>query len=230
MIEIKNLTTSHINDLSLSLEVGVLGLLSDNSDAVASLLNNIVGISRADKGEVLIDELDAVSAKKKIGYLPAGAPLYCEMTAYEYLSFIGSTKKVNAEKLYRQIDEVFELLGLGRYKKVLVSRLDDSTRTKLGLAGALLGNPSVIVLDGLFAKLSDPNTKYVIKMLGQIKAVILSSADVREIADVCDNILVLSENEHKLLSPDEITTMLVTDASEAAEEAAQESQTEEVDE
>lgn len=228
MIEIKNLSTNYIKDLSLELEAGVLGIVSETK---TSLPDIIAGLACADSGEVIIDGIDVakdtISAKKKISYLPEGASLYANMTVFEYLLFIGRAKKVNAERLYRQIDEVFELLGLFRHKNVLISNLDACLEKKLGLAGALLGNPSVIVLDGFFSNTCDSDTQSVIKMLGQIKTVIIFSGDIREIGEICDTVVVLSDSEQSILNRDEIAAEL---ALNKVEEAEEETETEEVDE
>lgn len=231
MISIKNLTKTYgeltaLNELSFELDGGVLGVVAPKGSGKTSLLNIIAGVTAPTSGEVVIDDAPILD-KRKIGYLQEGTPLYADMTPCEYLLFYGSAKKISKEKLYRQIDEVFELLGLEGAKNVLIQNLSTSERQKLGLASTLLGNPSTVLLDELFSgmTLADvADTKSVIKMLGQIKTVIITSPSLLSIGDVCDKALILAPEGNVMLeSAEEI-------AEEMQKLASLEAETEEAEE
>jgi len=112
-------------------------------------------------------------------------------------------------------------LGLEGAKNVLIQNLSTSERQKLGLASTLLGNPSTVLLDELFSGITTADvadTKSVIKMLGQIKTVIITSPSLLSIGDVCDKALILSPEGNVMLeSAEEITEEMQKLASLEAE-------------
>ena len=206
MIEVKNLSKKFgnvavLDNICLSAE-GVLGICGGAGSGKSTLLGIIAGFIPATEGEILINgkELPAEPTKlaKAVGYLPEGAPAFCDLTAYEFLVFIGQAKKIPTEKLFRQIDEVIELAELTRVKDVYIQHLSTSERKILGIATTLLGNPKLIVLDEPFADL-DPHSlsimKAIIKMLGEIKTVVISSKNQTDVSGVCDNVLVFESKE-----------------------------------
>ena len=162
----------------------------------------IAGFIPATEGQILINgkELptDPIKLSKFVGYLPEGAPAFHDLTVYEFLTFIGQAKQITDEKLFRQIDEVIELAELTRVKDVYIQHLSTSERKILGIASTLLGNPKLIVLDEPFAEL-DPRSlsimKAIIKMLGEIKTVVLSSKNESDVSAICSNVLVLESKE-----------------------------------
>ena len=206
MIEIKNLSKKFgdvtvLDNITLSAE-GVLGICGNKGSGKSTLLGIIAGFIPATEGQVFTNgsELPADPAKlaKTVGYLPEGAPAFAELTVYEFLAFIGQAKKIPEEKLFRQIDEVIELAELSRAKDVYIQHLSISERKILGIAATLLGNPKLIVLDEPFKEL-DPHSlsiiRAIIKMLGEIKTVVLSSENETDISGVCNNVLVLESKE-----------------------------------
>ena len=206
MIEIKNLSKKFgevtvLDNISLSAE-GVLGICGNKGSGKSTLLGIIAGFIPATEGQILINgsELptEPVKLAKTVGYLPEGAPAFAELTGYEFLAFIGQAKKIPDEKLFRQIDEVIELAELSRVKDVYIQHLSTSERKILGIAATLLGNPKLIVLDEPFREL-DPHSlsiiRAIIKMLGEIKTVVLSSENETDVSGVCNNVLVLESKE-----------------------------------
>lgn len=206
MIEIQNLSKKFgditvLDNISLSAE-GVLGVCGDADSGKSTLLGIIAGAVPATEGQILIGgkELpaDATRLAKTVGYLVEGAPLFNELTACEFLSFIGQAKRIPEEKLLRQIDEVIELTELTRVKDVYIEHITQSERKILGIAGTLLGNPKVVVLDEPFAGLDAHGLsimRAIIKMLGEIKTVVISAKNPSSIFAVCDRIVVLSDGQ-----------------------------------
>ena len=201
MIEIKNLSkkfgdTIVLEDISLSAN-GILGICGDAGAGKSTLLGIIAGTIPATTGEILIDgkalPSDPIKLSKAVGYLAAGAPAFSEFTVREFLCFIGQAKKISEEKLLRQIDEVIELTELSKIKDVYIEHLSFSQRKIVGIAATLLGNPKVIVLDEPFAGIDSEalaNVKAIVKMLGDIKTVVISSRKQSDIASVCNEIFV----------------------------------------
>ena len=206
MIEIKNLSkkfgdTVVLDDISLSAN-GVLGICGGAGSGKSTLLGIIAGTIPATAGEILIDgkalPSEPLKLSKAVGYLSAGAPAFSEFTVYEFLHFIGKAKKISEEKLLRQIDEVIELTELTKIKDVYIEHLSLSQRKIVGIAQTLLGNPKVVVLDEPFAGIDAEaltTMKAIIKMLGDIKTVVISSRNQSGIASVCGDIFVLPSKQ-----------------------------------
>ena len=203
MIEIKNLSKKFgdltvLDNVSLNAE-GILGVCGDAGSGKSTLLGIIAGVIPATEGQILINErelpVEPVAMSKAVGYLVQGSPVFSELTTYQFLTFIGEAKKIPKEKLFRQIDEVIELAELTRVKDVYITHLSQSDRKIIGIAQTLLGNPKIVVLDEPFADLdagASSTMKAIIKMLGEIKTVVISSKAPSDISSVCDSIVVLS--------------------------------------
>ena len=205
MIKIQNLTKSLgdkllIDDLSLEFQKGVVGVITSSKQEKAALLNILSANDTSFSGNVYYSSLDlqenARVLKKKIGYLLAGAPVYEDMTAQEFLTFIGQAKGVNLERLYNQIEEALELVDLLGKGNVLIGNLSKKERKLLSIAQALIGNPSVIILDEplTFLDLEGFRTvTAIIKMLSEIKPVFIFGVSNSHLAEVCNSLLVISD-------------------------------------
>lgn len=204
MLEIKNVTKAYggdelLRDVSFSLEGGVLGVVSSGASG-STLLNIIGGLVAPDSGSVEIDSYDIskypFEARRATGYIPSSVPPSRSMTAYEFLLFIGESKKIPAEKLSKQIGEALDLFEIDTLKDVLLMNISASERRLLGVAATLLGNPDVILIDepleGL--TLGDRATlSSVIKMLGRMKSVIIACDDEATAARLSDKVIVIEE-------------------------------------
>lgn len=236
MISVNHLTKCYGNFKAvddLSFEIGnqhVYGFLGPNGAGKSTTLNIMTGCLSATTGHVKIDGFDIFDepnkAKKLIGYLPEHPPLYMNETPLEYLTFVGEAKGLKRGELRQQIDHVVEMTGIGQLKHRRISALSKGYRQRVGIAQALLGNPSTIILDEPTVGL-DPiqmiEIRNLIKELGKNHTVIFSSHILSEVQAICDQILMIAhgrlvafdhpENlEKNLLSPNEI--LLISDASD----------------
>ncbi len=205
MIEVSNLTKKYgdhtaVSDISFTVEDDqVYGFLGPNGAGKSTTMNIITGCLSATEGSVTIDGKDiyedAVEAKKKIGYLPEIPPLYVDMTPYEYLCFVADAKKVEKSERKAQIEEAMRETGIENVSKRLIKSLSKGYRQRVGIAQALIGNPSIIILDEPTVGL-DPKQiieiRELIKNLGKKHTVILSSHILSEVQAVCDKILIIS--------------------------------------
>ena len=151
-------TNGGLCNLSFSFEKkGIHCILAPKYSGKTQILDIISGSDTADEGEISIfgkDPHTGVKAKKKIGYLRKDNTLYANMTVFETMNFVGDTRGVESGKLYRQIKEALELIGLDGLKNRLVGKLTEYDKKKLSLAAALLGNPDLLLLKkNLFNKL-----------------------------------------------------------------------------
>lgn len=208
MIEVKNLTKVYgnhtaVNNVSFTIEDGhIYGFLGPNGAGKSTTMNIITGCLSATEGEVKVNGYDIFEepykAKATIGYLPEIPPLYTDMTPYEYLMFVAEAKGVSANQRYPQVREVMEITGLEDYSDRLIKNLSKGYKQRVGIAQAMLGDPDIIILDEPTVGL-DPKQiieiRELIKDLGKIKTVILSSHILAEIASVCDHIIIIAHGE-----------------------------------
>lgn len=212
MIEVRNLSKTYGTKLvleSLSFQVGqgeILGFLGPNGAGKSTTMNIITGYISATQGTVTIDGVDILEnpslAKSKLGYLPEQPPLYLDMTVMEYLKFVYELKKVKLPKK-EHLKEITDLVKISEVSNRLIKNLSKGYRQRVGIAGAMVGNPQVLILDEPTVGL-DPlqiiEIRALIKSLGKQYTVILSSHILPEIQAVCDRVVVIHSG--KLVADD----------------------------
>ena len=215
MIEVRNLTKRYgdftaVDHISFTVEKGhVYGFLGPNGAGKSTTMNIITGCLSATEGSVTVGGHDVLRdprrAKRLIGYLPEIPPLYGDMTPEEYLLFVAEAKGVSRARAERQVVEAMKLTSLTNVKDRLIRNLSKGYKQRVGIAQAMLGNPEVIILDEPTVGL-DPKqiieVRDLIRRLGEIKTVILSSHILAEIEAVCDRVMILSHG--RLVASDTI--------------------------
>jgi len=205
MIEVKNLSKSYgskkaVDNISFKVnESEILGFLGPNGAGKSTTMNILTGYLSSTQGEARINGIDILSdpiaAKKNIGYLPEHPPLYTDMTVWEYLDFVYSLKKCKLPKK-SHLEEICTLVKISDVSHRLIKNLSKGYQQRVGLAQALVGNPSVLILDEPTVGL-DPNQiieiRTLIKKLGKNHTIILSSHILPEVQAVCDRIVVINK-------------------------------------
>ncbi len=213
MVEIKHLSKHYgnvlaVDDISFVANPGeILGLLGPNGAGKSTTLNIITGYLSSSEGSVIVEGYDILEqpkkAKSKIGYLPEQPPLYQEMTVRKYLEFLFDLKKVRLPKK-EHIDEVMTIVKLRDVEKRIIRNLSKGYRQRVGLAGALIGNPPVLILDEPTVGL-DPKqiieTRKLIKTLGKKHTVIFSSHVLSEVSALCDRVVLINKGQIVADSP-----------------------------
>lgn len=213
MVEIKHLSKHYgnvlaVDDISFVANPGeILGLLGPNGAGKSTTLNIITGYLSSSEGSVIVEGYDILEqpkkAKSKIGYLPEQPPLYQEMTVRNYLEFLFDLKKVRLPKK-EHIDEVMTIVKLRDVEKRIIRNLSKGYRQRVGLAGALIGNPPVLILDEPTVGL-DPKqiieTRKLIKTLGKKHTVIFSSHVLSEVSALCDRVVLINKGQIVADSP-----------------------------
>lgn len=213
MIEISHLSKRYgnhlaLDDLSVTVEKGkIYGFLGPNGAGKSTTMNIVAGCLAATGGTVRICGCDIfdqpLEAKRHIGYLPEIPPVYPDMTPLEYLGFIANARKISAASRYYETCLAMEKTGITEMSKRLIKNLSKGYRQRVGLAGAILGDPEVIILDEPTVGL-DPiqiiEIRELISSLADDHTVILSSHILSEVSAVCDRILIMSRG--KLLAND----------------------------
>ncbi|MBR3354140.1 MAG: ABC transporter ATP-binding protein [Oscillospiraceae bacterium] len=203
LVEVDHVTKRYgdklaVDDLSFSIDQGeVVGFLGPNGAGKSTTMNMITGYLSATEGKITIAGFDILEdpleAKKHIGYLPELPPLYVDMTVHEYLDFIYELKKCKLPRK-QHLQEVCEAVRISDVYERVIKNLSKGYRQRVGLAGALIGSPELLILDEPTVGL-DPQQiieiRSLIKDLGNKCTVILSSHILSEIEAVCSRVLVI---------------------------------------
>lgn len=229
MIEVKNLVKRYndhvaVDNLSFTLEKGhVLGFLGPNGAGKSTTMNIITGYLQATSGSVKVNGHDIEEepdlVKDSIGYLPEMPPLYFDMRVKEYLTFVAELKKVKKSERKDMINEIVNLIGLKDVENRLIQHLSKGYKQRVGLAGAIMGYPDLIILDEPTVGL-DPKQvieiRELIKTLSQKHTIILSSHILSEVSAVCDEIMIINkgklvvrDNPEKLAQADGDTSLAI---------------------
>ena len=218
MIEIKNLVKNYGDKRALkgiSFTVNddeVLGFLGPNGAGKTTTMNIITGYLSSTSGTVQVNGHDILEepelAKKDIGYLPEQPPLYLDMTVKEYLDFICDLKKVNKEDRKRQLASIYSMVKIEDVKDRLIGNLSKGYKQRVGIAQALVGDPSILILDEPTVGL-DPNQvlemRKLVRTLAKTHSVIISSHILSEIQAIADRVVII--NNGKIAAVDTITDL-----------------------
>lgn len=208
MIEVKNVTKKYGNKIAvdnISFEVKdgeVVGFLGPNGAGKSTTMNMITGFIEQTEGEIIIDGYDMLKkpkkAKKEIGYMPEGVPLYTDLTVKEFVSYMAQIKKVDRKIRKEQIEKTIEETGLKDVEKKLIKNLSRGYKQRVSMAGALVGKPKILILDEPTVGL-DPKQiteiRELIKKLGKTHTVILSSHILSEVSQICNKVIIINKGK-----------------------------------
>lgn len=190
-----------VDNLSFSVKPGeVLGFLGPNGAGKTTTMRIVAGFLPPTSGSVSVCGFDVgsqpVEAKRRIGYLPEGAPSYPEMTPHEFLGFIADVRGMTRETRRRRLDEVYALLHLDKVLDRSIETLSKGYRRRVGLAQAILHDPDVLLLDEPTDGL-DPNQKHEVRQLiggmAKTKTIVISTHLLEEVHAICTRAVVISE-------------------------------------
>jgi gliding motility-associated transport system ATP-binding protein len=206
MIDCKGLTKQYgplraIDDLSFSVGPGqVLGFLGPNGAGKTTTMRIIAGFLVPTSGQVTVCGYDVenqpIEARRKIGYLPEGAPAYPEMTPLSFLRFVADVREMRGSWRDQRLDEVIGLLHLESVLHQSIDTLSKGFKRRVGLAQAILHDPEVLILDEPTDGL-DPNQKYDVRQLisgmAANKIVVISTHVLEEVDAVCNRALIIAK-------------------------------------
>jgi len=205
MIEIDGLTKHYgrhtvVDNLSFRCEAGeVLGFLGPNGAGKSTTMKMVTGFVAPSAGRASVcghDILtDGLEARRKIGYLPEGAPCYAEMTPGSFLNFIADVRELAGSDRKARLDEVIERLHLGPVLHQSIDTLSKGFKRRVGLAQAILHDPEVLILDEPTDGL-DPNQKHevreLIRSMSAGKLIVISTHILEEVEAVCSRAIIIA--------------------------------------
>jgi ABC-2 type transport system ATP-binding protein len=208
MVEIQNLRKTFgpivaVDGVSFTVGKGeVLGFLGPNGAGKSTTMKMITGFLTPTSGTVRIcgHNIDdqPIEAKKRIGYLPEGAPAYQDMTPASFLTFIGEMRGYRGASLKQTVSATVEKVNLQSVLNQTIETLSKGFKRRVGLAQAILHDPDVLILDEPTDGL-DPNQKHevrtLIRAMAQEKAIILSTHILEEVHAVCSRAIIIANGK-----------------------------------
>ena len=205
MIKIEHLVKNYgnncaVDDISLQIGEGeIVGFLGPNGAGKSTTMNILTGYLSSTAGRVSVAGIDILDnpldAKRQIGYLPEQPPLYLDMTVDEYLRFHYDLKGCTLSR-EAHLSEVCDVVHISDVRRRVIRNLSKGYRQRVGIAGALIGNPRVIIFDEPTVGL-DPKQiieiRNLIRSLGKNHTVILSTHILQEVQAVCDRIIIINK-------------------------------------
>ncbi|GHH40759.1 ABC transporter ATP-binding protein [Streptomyces candidus] len=191
-----------LDAVDLHIDQGTVGLLGANGAGKTTLLRILTGVLRPTSGRVLVGGNDLsttaglTAAKRQLGYLPQELNLYPDLTAREFLDYIAVLKGMHSkQERRRQVEEHLDAVGLRERGSERLAAFSGGMRRRVGIAQALLGNPSVLIVDEPTAGL-DPHERMrfraLLAGLGGSRTVLLSSHLLDDVAQTCRHVAVIA--------------------------------------
>ena len=208
MITIDGLTKNFgsltaVNQISLTVKRGeVLGFLGPNGAGKSTTMKMLTGYLPITSGKASICGFDVITkpidAKKCIGYLPEGSPLYGDMSCLSFLDFVAEIRGFSGNQKKESVNLAIERLELGSVVNKPIETLSKGFKRRVGLAQSILHDPEVLILDEPTDGL-DPNQKHHVRQLinemAKDKAIIVSTHILEEVEAVCTDAVIIAEGK-----------------------------------
>ncbi|MCI8833678.1 MAG: ABC transporter ATP-binding protein [Clostridia bacterium] len=234
MIRLENVTKKYndfiaVNNISFDIKEGeIVGFLGKNGAGKTTTMNMITGYIEPTEGKIEINGYDInknpKKAKNEIGYMPEGVPIYNDLTVKEFVNYMADLKGVKRENKKANVQKVIEETGLSEVQNKLNRHLSRGYKQRVSMAGALVGNPKVLILDEPTVGLDPQQVKQIrdlIKSLRKDHTVLISSHILSEVSQICEKVIIIDkgnilavdtpENLESKVSSQNILTVTVED-------------------
>ena len=184
-------------------------------------MNMITGFIEPTSGKIIVDGYDISKkprkAKRQIGYMPEGVPLYSDLTVKEFVTYMAELKGVPRKEKKEKVQKAIKETGLTDVQNKLTRNLSRGYKQRVSMAGALVSNPKVIILDEPTVGL-DPKQvteiRALIKELGKEHTVILSSHILSEVSQICNRVIIINNGKIVAIdTPENLEKKVVKDNS-----------------
>lgn len=180
----------------------VLGFLGPNGAGKSTTMRMVAGYLTPSAGKIEVCGFDVaeqpIEIRKRLGYLPEGAPAYGDMTPSSLLAFVAGIRKIKGDEKTFRIGRVTERLELGGVMDQPIETLSKGFKRRVGLAATLLHDPDVLILDEPTDGL-DPNQKHQVRtLLGELaaeKAIIISTHILEEVDAICSRAIIIARGK-----------------------------------
>ncbi len=206
LIKVENVTKKYgghvaVNNISFTVNDGeIVGFLGPNGAGKTTTMNMITGFIETSDGNIEINGFDvskkAKKAKREIGYMPETTPLYSDLTPKEFIKYMAELKGVSSKTRREEVQRILKEVNLEDVQNKLIRNLSRGYKQRVSLAGALVGNPKVLILDEPTVGL-DPKQviqiRNLIKSLGKDHTIILSSHILSEVSQICEKVIIINK-------------------------------------
>lgn len=208
MIEVKNVTKQYgdfyaVRNINFEIKEGeIVGFLGRNGAGKSTTMNMITGFIESTEGDIIVNgyniSLNPKKVKSQIGYMPEGTPLYSDLTVKEFISYMADLKLIPRKERKEAVKKAIESTGLDKVQNNLTKNLSRGYKQRVSLAGAIVGNPKILILDEPTVGL-DP--KQVIEIRELIKSfrkdhtVLVSSHILSEVSQICEKVIIIDKGE-----------------------------------
>src|SRR3954463_5281118 len=178
----------------------VVGFLGPNGAGKSTTMRILTCFISASAGTAKVHGYDVfddpLEVRKRIGYLPQRAPLYQDMSVWEYLSFVADMRGLDHSTFKRRMKGIVDVCGLAQVLGKNIGALSHGYRQRVGLGQALVHDPPILILDEPTADL-DPNEKAevlkYIKEIGKDRTILLSTHNLSEVEEACARAIIVSK-------------------------------------
>ncbi len=192
-----------VDNISFDVNKGeVLGFLGPNGAGKSTTMKMITGYMTPTAGNILVDGLSVaehpIEIKRRIGYLPEGAPAYGDMTAIGFLGFIADIRGYRGKEKTDRINTAIEKVNLGSVVHKPIETLSKGFKRRVGLAQSILHDPPILIMDEPTDGL-DPNQKHEVRELinemSKDKAILISTHILEEVDAICDRAAIIAQGK-----------------------------------
>lgn len=209
-IEVSNLTKDFgeivaVSDLSFKARSGeIIALLGPNGAGKSTLMNMITGYLAPTSGSIKVMEKDIsgapLKAKKLIGFLPEGSPLYPDMSVRSFLEYMAELRGFSGNEKKQRLQEIARAANIADILSQKIETLSKGYLRRVGFAQSIISNPPILLLDEPTDGL-DPNQKEHIRELitrmGRDKTIIISTHLLDEAETIANRIILMSKGQIK---------------------------------
>jgi len=190
-----------VDNLDIELKRGdILGFLGPNGAGKSTSMRMLTGNLVPNAGRVQVNGVDLLEqpleAKRNLGYLPESPPVYRDLTVDEYLDFVARLNAIPKSEVNAAVIRAKERCGLSEVGHRLIGNLSKGYQQRVGIAQAIIHNPTVVVLDEPTVGL-DPNQireiRQLIRELGEAHSVILSTHILPEVQTLCNRVQIINQ-------------------------------------
>ncbi len=180
----------------------MLGFLGPNGAGKSTTMRMLAGYLPPDRGSVSVCGFDVarqpLEVKRRLGYLPEGAPTYGEMTPHSIMSFVADVRRLPAAYKRSRVPAMVERLHLESVLHQPIDTLSKGFKRRVGLALALLHEPEVLILDEPTDGL-DPNQKHEVRtLLAELatdRVIIISTHILEEVEAICSRAIIIAQGQ-----------------------------------
>lgn len=192
-----------LKGVDLSIGKGMFGLLGPNGAGKSTIMRTLATLQEPDAGKITFEGADIVSNKndfrRKLGYLPQDFGVYPKASAVDLLTYFARLKGVSdPAQRKRHVDYLLEMVNLASAKSKAVDTYSGGMRQRFGIAQALIGDPSVIIVDEPTAGLdpAERNRFYgILHRIGDDAVVMLSTHIVSDVTNLCKDMAIMNAGE-----------------------------------